>query len=1010
MASKPSDPGLAAHLADYPDPGVNDLPPGYTLDPQESSSGLPPGYTLDPPSTRQSTGQTVLNQYRHSGQPIANVLRGLIQPFQEAGAFGAEAIRRGLGGQVRPEDRLPSPTMPPTVASETLQNPNMFLDPTNFLTGAGLGATTAARAGLPLAGVAKEAVRQGLGFQTFGLSDLIPGLAGFGRGVVKGYREGPTPPPPPPPPPSDAELEAMAWAAKTPQERRGFLDMAPPEGTYQPSQPMTGAQRIILRKRLEKEAAALNAQRAAEQETQRLNIERGGLLPTGSTVYPQAPMPPTEAGRLLTPAEIKAAAETQLPVPPGVQKSMPQATDTGYPIAKEIPSVGPAELPPSELPLNPSGTVELGMGLPIPKSVKDWAKRSFPVQAGMQALKASLPADLRVLSEAPQSPVISLVDRVTNDVGSGIKNLTAQPWAKALTKYTPAQLKDLEAQAVTLWQQGGKTSASYAQAVRAMPPEIQAMMQERSARIPIEQQARKILGLPETDTVAGPYFPRIAPRDLNEIVTVGRQGGIGLGNDLRTTIGGFAKSRVHDTMLNGEAAGTTYADPRSAWALREWYSQTLEATAKMVKDMEGTVLFRSKADALARNPSGTPTRVEGIPGSETWWTPTKAEADFLQQNLTKQSYGPSAGLSSLSNQMFRNPNLFNPYPHFIKNMLFKFGLSGGNFAKVRGSMNELATQPTNPLVQRFKTAFPVEETSALPNELLRTYLRPEPNILEQGLNAAQRLNRYSRERIFTEMDPGLRYARWKQYVAKGMSDTEAANNVHLDLVRYGLRSSAKDFWQSIPLNFFTAWRTGTVMSLYKQATSHPIKAALFVGAVEYLREARYRQTGQWTHIPTDYIEAPLAQIVEHPTPSTILPIVATTALFGPGGAVTASTLRDALDDVRGGGDWKRVQNMFWGLSQLYNIPKEWEAFRKTNNVSHLGNILTSAAIAEHSALNYEPRRFTKYLPESLPFMRKSQLVNDAEYLQAVKKARSEQQQMRREARPRRTIEERLTNE
>jgi len=648
--------------------------------------------------------------------------------------------------------------------------------------------------------------------------------------------------------------------------------------------------------------------------------------------------------------------------------------------------------------------------LPIPQSVKDWAKRSFPVKAGVEALKASLPADLRVLKEAPQSPVISLVDRVTNDVGSGIQNLTSQPWAKFLSKYTPEQMKTFEAQAVQIWQRGGRTPGAYTQAVQAMPPEIQEMMRYRASRLPIERQARQILGLPETDTISGPYFARIAPRDLNGIVTIGRQSGVGLGNDLRTTIGGFAKSRVHDTMLNGEAAGSTYADPRAAWATREWYSQTLEATAKMVQDMEGSVLFRNKADALARNPSGTPTRVEGIPGSETWWTPTKAETDFLQQNLTKQSYGPSASLSSLANQTLRNPNLFNPYPHFIKNMLFKFGLSGGNYAKFRGSMNELATQPTNPLVQRFKAAFPVEETSALPNEMLRPYLRPEPNILEQGLNAAQKLNRYSREKIFTQMDPGLRYARWKQYVQKGMSDTEAANNVHIDLVRYGLRSSAKDFWQSIPLNFFTAWRTGTVMSLVKQATSHPVKAALFVGAVEYLREARYRQTGRWTHIPTDYVEAPLAQIVEHPTPSTILPIVATTALFGPGGAVTASTLRDALNDARGGGDWSRVKNMFWGLSQLYDIPKEFEAFRKTGDVGHLGNILAGAAIAEHSALNYEPRRFTKYLSESLPLMRKSSLVNDAEYMQQVKKARSEQQQMRREARPRRTIEQRLTNE
>jgi hypothetical protein len=102
------------------------------------------------------------------------------------------------------------------------------------------------------------------------------------------------------------------------------------------------------------------------------------------------------------------AAEGRLPVPPGATRATPRATGTGtgYPAGAEAPSVGPADdlmrlltdepapqqvageravtpipkqsaIPPPELPLKPSGTVELGMGPQIPKEWKESFKRTL---------------------------------------------------------------------------------------------------------------------------------------------------------------------------------------------------------------------------------------------------------------------------------------------------------------------------------------------------------------------------------------------------------------------------------------------------------------------------------------------------------------------------------------------------------------------------------------------------------------------------------------------------------
>ena len=214
-----------------------------------------------------------------------------------------------------------------------------------------------------------------------------------------------------------------------------------------------------------------------------------------------------------------------------------------------------------------------------------------------------------------------------------------------------------------------------------------------------------------------------------------------------------------------------------------------------------------------------------------------------------------------------------------------------------------------------------------------------------------------------------------------MSDQAAANHVWVDLIRYDENSGALNFWRGIPFNFFGTWRLGTYISLAKQLRSHPIRALLFIGAVEYLREILYRKYGWWTHLPVDYVDAPLASAIQNPR--TIPGVAATTLLFGPGGGQAPSTIQDVMKTLHGDpGNMERVVNMFWGLSQLYNMPHEFASYLKDKDPKHLALILANAAFSTHSALKYNPHRLMQWLPEWMPGLEKSAIVRQAEGLQA----------------------------
>jgi hypothetical protein len=264
-----------------------------------------------------------------------------------------------------------------------------------------------------------------------------------------------------------------------------------------------------------------------------------------------------------------------------------------------------------------------------------------------------------------------------------------------------------------------------------------------------------------------------------------------------------------------------------------------------------------------------------------------------------------------------------------------------------------------------------------------------------------RINDFSSKIIFGKADPMMRYALWKSYIRKGMDDQTAANHVWLDLVRYDENSGGINFWKSIPFNFYVPWRLGTYVSLAKAMRNHPVRTLAFIGAIEYLREMRYRQTGRWTHLPVDYIDAPVSEAITTGQREGVLKgakagaaVAATTALFGPGGGQAPNTIHDLMEALNGDPQNKaRILNMFWGLSQIYNLPRDWLAYQRDQDPQHLVDLVMEVSVAEHSALKYQPRRLMQYLPESLPGMKKSDLVNQAEALQQ----RIEQRQMRGEA-------------
>jgi hypothetical protein len=80
--------------------------------------------------------------------------------------------------------------------------------------------------------------------------------------------------------------------------------------------------------------------------------------------------------------------------------------------------------------------------------------------------------------------------------------------------------------------------------------------------------------------------------------------------------------------------------------------------------------------------------------------------------------------------------------------------------------------------------------------------------------------------------------------------------------------------------------------------------------------------------------------------------------------------------------------MFWGLSQIYDGGKtgkrmleDLQAGNYSRMASDGANLIATGLTAEHSALNYRPRRLMAAVPEWGPFLQKSVQVKLAEQMQ-----------------------------
>lgn len=211
MAVRERDPGLQAHLKEYPTPpddeDLSSLPqqrkPTTTPSPMPNPE-LFESYLVLPPEERAKVDA-------HPKGKMFRAFAGL--PVTERGKFLKELkARRADYAAAR---------QPATVESETLQQPDVLLpgvlgmgrvtmDPVDFLTGAGMGALTAGLAKQGIRTAVSEAMRSGAAFQTGGLSQLpsllknIPafvrnlrqGMAGEPK-VVAPPAEAPTAAPPP---------------------------------------------------------------------------------------------------------------------------------------------------------------------------------------------------------------------------------------------------------------------------------------------------------------------------------------------------------------------------------------------------------------------------------------------------------------------------------------------------------------------------------------------------------------------------------------------------------------------------------------------------------------------------------------------------------------------------------------------------------------------------------------------------------------------------------------------
>jgi hypothetical protein len=675
----------------------------------------------------------------------------------------------------------------------------------------------------------------------------------------------------------------------------------------------------------------------------------------------------------------------------------------------------------------------------------------------MWQFRKQFPFEERVRMANPNSPVIAETERFNVNIADMILHRAKAAWHKGVRNANPETIKDAEQTAVDEWMpywqaqqqaeqnlaqakasgnaqavanasqallratQAQKQAASYAR--RWFPAEVEDAMEYRDRMFRLENRARSWLGLDPIPERQGPYIPRRIDPESRDAVSLGA-GPLGArGKGLTTSVGSAGREREFMTMREAERAGLEVEDPRNNILLRDWQGFKLRATRQLFESLEAKgALFRDKARAQAASPTGKVFAVEDAPGGP-WFAPTEEEARFLRQNLTESKSGPGQSMVSYANALLRNPNLVNPAPHVVKNMAIKYLLARGPVAPFTLARDwvEYARGANPAMLRDFQEAMPFSAQGRTAEEILHQELRSGPvgEAAKRAMRVVQSVNRPSQKTIFQWADPAMRYSLYKYYRTKGADVYEAGNHAWTDLIRYGTRSDMTDWWKSWPTNFFVPWRYGTFSALVKQAKNHPVRTALLIGAVDYLREVNYRQRGKWVHLPWDYIEAPIAQIVQSKDAADLARNLGSQAvltyLFGPGGAFAAQQIGDILKDARGTGDYHRLINAFWGISQLYEVlGKDIPDLVKTGDPEIIKDMLGTVLLGEHNALTYQPRRLGPgfgLIPESvleqLPGMGKSRAVQEAEDEQEAREGRVQKRKEREEEHPRSSIEQKL---
>ena len=635
------------------------------------------------------------------------------------------------------------------------------------------------------------------------------------------------------------------------------------------------------------------------------------------------------------------------------------------------------------------------------KGFRDWWEKTWPRSAAVIRLD-------------PNSPVISAFERFLNYPDRMMRTFSKTNWWGGIRRMNQHDFIEAEHQAVmrarALREGGMSVEQARETAVSEAPSDLQTYMRHRMARVPIEESSSDELAVPREEYTADPYVPRLAKNDVGDVVELQQQYG-NWGKRLKEAIGSFGKGRVFASMKEGiQKVDQEYEHHRNAIWRREEFSYKLEATANFLNELKSKgVLFDTKEAAAAAPASKDPIKVTGFGGKE-YWAKSRQEGRFLELHLNPKTGSASAmsRITRIANNLMRDPNFVNPLPHTTKNMLFKYVLARVTQPIFRRDIADFRANKDN-LRSRFERVADINESG---DRLDNMRVWQIGNWAEKLAATPQKALGYSRRFTFGWADPAMRYSLWKSYVRKGMGDQEAMNHTWIDLIRYNENSGALNFWREIPTNFFATWRTGTLVTLLKQTQRAPIRTALFLGAVDYLREVIYRKSGLWTHMPHDYIEAPMMEAImaAHRVPAAIKAgesparayagaagstagIVATTLAFGPGGGQAPSTIKDVMGLLQGDPQQTaRVMNMFWGLSLVFNTPSEFKKFQADGNPAHLAKIAANAAFSTHSALKYEPRRFAAMIPENWPWMQKSAQVLEAEQL----RQRIEQRQMKGE--------------